>query len=424
MSTDIEILYHLAVAIGIGLLIGVQRQSAYERVHAEGEGKLFAGIRTFALLGLFGWLAAFASAQLSSPIVFLAMVAPVLVMVIVAYHITSSEVDAGMTTEVAAFVTVAIGALCFWGELLLAAIAGIVTMALLSFKFELHKVSDQITHEDIVSTLKFATISAIILPLLPTTPFGPAPFDVLNAQKIWLMVVFISAISFLGYLLVKVVGARRGIGLSGLLGGLVSSTAVTLTFAQRSHTQHQLAKPYAIGILVSWVMMFGRVLLEVAVVNAALLTKLWLPLGGAAIVGLAAGMLLYQKAFSAETEQAQLVNPFEIMPAIKFAILYAAILLGANTARLYFGNAGIFISSIVSGLADVDAITLSMADLSRAEGAISQTVAAQAILLALISNTVVKGGIVLLTSTNALRRALAPATLLIVLTVAILAFIV
>ena len=169
-----------------------------------------------------------------------------------------------------------------------------------------------------LATLKFAVITAIVLPLLNRT-FGPAPLDVLNPQNIWLMVVFISAISFIGYVLIKLVGSRRGVGLTGLLGRLVSSTAVTLSFTQQSRTHDNLAKPFALAITVAWTMMFARVLVEAAVLNGQLLSALWLPMGGAGVIGLAycCYLLFSAKNRSAESEEVELKAPFELGPALR-----------------------------------------------------------------------------------------------------------
>jgi uncharacterized membrane protein (DUF4010 family) len=264
--------------------------------------------------------------------------------------------------------------------------------------------------------LKFAVISAIVLPILPDEGLGPAPFDVLNPYKIWLMVVFISGISFLGYILIKVAGTRQGIGITGFLGGLASSTAVTLSFSERSQQQLDLAKPFALAIIISWTMMFSRVLVEVAALNPELLGVVWIPMVAAGAIALAYSVYLYFAQRSVEEGDVPLSNPFELGPAVKFGLLYAGILLVSRAAQFYFGDAGIFVSSIVSGLADVDAITLSMAELSRGEGTLTISTASQAIVLATMSNTVVKGGIVLFMGSKALRQALLPGFLLVLAT--------
>ena len=225
----------------------------------------------------------------------------------------------------------------------------------------------------------------------------------------------ISGISFLGYVLIKLVGSRQGIGLTGLLGGLVSSTAVTLSFSQRSQKENQLAKPFALAILIAWTIMFGRVLVEVAVTNLPLLGVVWLPITVAGLAGLAYGAYLYFAPRSGEAGGVAVSNPFELGPAITFGLLYGVILLVARAAQFYFGDTGVYLSSILSGLADVDAITLSMAELS-SSGNLELPTAARAIVLATMSNTVVKGGIVLSSGSAALRRALLPGFLLILAT--------
>ena len=238
------------------------------------------------------------------------------------------------------------------------------------------------------------------------------------------MVVFISGISFLGYLSIKVVGSRQGIGLTGLLGGLVSSTAVTLSFSQRSQTQLDLAKPFALAIMVAWTTMFLRVVAEVAALNIALLRVLWLPIAASAAVGLAYGLYLYLSQRTDEEGGADFSNPFELGPAVKFGLIYAAILLVSKAAQTYLDDTGVYLASVVAGLTDVDAITLSMAELGGQAGGVSMTVAARAIVLAAMSNTVVKGGIVLVSGSASLRRALLPGFVLMLVTGVSVAFLV
>ncbi|MCA9928793.1 MAG: DUF4010 domain-containing protein, partial [Anaerolineales bacterium] len=297
---------------------------------------------------------------------------------------------------------------------------GVITTALLSFKGELHRFVERINREDVLATLKFAIITAIVLPVLPNQSFWPAPFDVLNPYKIWLMVVLISGISFLGYVLVKVVGSNRGVGLTGLLGGLVSSTAVTLSFSQRSQKDAQLAKPFALAITIAWTVMFIRVLIVVGALNIPLLGVAWLPITAAGVAGLAYGIYLYFSPRLGDSEGVAVSNPFELGPAITFGLLYGVILLVSRAAQMYFGSTGIYLSSIVSGVADVDAITLSMSELS-SSGALDLTTAARAITFATMSNTVVKGGIVLSSGSAALRRTFLPGFLLILVTGVVMA---
>lgn len=414
--------YRFGVALFIGVLVGLQREAAADE-DADRSSKMFAGVRTFALLSLAGCTAAFVADQLGLPWAFIGIILPLGALITAAYVITGLRGDVGLTTEVAAIIVLLAGALCFWDQLALAVALGVVTTALLSFKLELHGFAERLTREDIVATLKFAIITAIILPVLPNESFGPPPFDVLNPYKIWWMVVLISGISFLGYVLIKLVGSRQGIGLTGLLGGLASSTAVTLSFSQRSQKESGFAKPFALAILIAWTIMFGRVLVEVAVTNLPLLAVVWLPITVAGLAGLAYGIYLYFAPRSSEAGGVTISNPFELGPAITFGLLYGLILLVARAAQFYFGDTGVYLSSVLSGLADVDAITLSMAELS-SSGNVELSTAARAIVLATMSNTVVKGGIVLSSGSAALRRALLPGFLLILITGTVLAFIV
>ncbi len=409
--------YRFGVALFIGILVGLQREYAYdeETEKKKTPPKSFAGVRTFALMSLAGCTTAFISDTLNTPWTFIGLFLPLGALITVAYYITARKGDVGITTEVSALLIILAGALCYWDQLALSVALGVVITTLLSFKGELHGFVERISRDDIVATLKFAIITAIILPVLPNQSFWPAPFDVLNPYKIWLMVVLISGISFLGYILIKIVGSKQGIGLTGLLGGLVSSTAVTLSFSQRSQENDQLAKPYALAITIGWTVMFARVLVEVGATNVPLLRVVWIPIVSAGVMGLGYCIYLYFAPHAADGGDVPVSNPFELGPAITFGLLYGFILLVARTAQFYFGNTGVYISSILSGLADVDAITLSMAELSN-QGTLESLTAARAIVFATMSNTVVKGGIVLSSGSAVLRRVMLPGFALMLLT--------
>jgi len=405
----IELFYRFGVALVVGSLIGMEREFA----KPDGE-KMFAGVRTFALLALVGCAGALLVDVTGTALAFLSVLALIGALIVVAYFVSAWRGEMGITTEIAGLFTVILGALCYWDYLELATALAVVMTVLLSLKVELESFADRISRDDIFAALKFAVITIIILPLLSKEPIGPPPFDVIVPYNIWLMVVLISGINFLGYILVKLVGAKQGIGLTGFLGGLVSSTAVTLTFSERSQREINLAKPFALAIIVAWTVMFGRVLVEVAVINLELLSILWIPITAAAIAGLLYGYWLYRKQKFDETGEVSVSNPFELGSAIKFGLLYAVVLLVSRTAQIYFGDTGIYVSSILSGLVDVDAITLSMAQLSK-HGEVALDTAEFAIVLAAMSNTVVKGGIVLVTGTMALRKAILPGFLLILI---------
>jgi uncharacterized membrane protein (DUF4010 family) len=396
------------------MLIGMQREYAHGT--SKGTG-LFAGTRTFALLGLFGASAAFLADLLDAYWVFIGLIVTVGMMVIVAYFITASErEEIGITSEVAALLTLLIGGISYVHSIELAAALGVVTTVLLAFKFEIRQFVQVLTREDIFATLQFAVITAIVLPVLPNTSFGPPPFNVLNPYQVWRMVVFISGINFLGYVLVKVVGPRKGIGLSGVIGGLASSTATTMSFSQRSKTDESLIKPFAMAIITGWVIMFIRMIVEVAVINQTLLPLVWPALAAMGFGGLIFSLYLYfSQSFIEDEEELGLSNPFELGTAIKFGLIYAAVLLITKTAELYLGDKGILFTSFFAGLADVDAITLSISDLTRIGGTISLGTGKNAIILAAISNTISKGVLVFSLGSKSLRRFTWPAIVLILI---------
>ncbi len=410
----LQLFLRFGAALAIGLLVGLQRQFAWEHEPPEEDEELFAGARTLALVALFGAVSAYFADLLDAPLLFGAATLAIGALVAIAYVSGVREGGHGMTTEVAALLTFSIGALCIWAELVVPAALGVATTVLLALKLQTRSLVRNITRQDVHATLKFAVISVIILPILPRRGYGPPPFDILVPHRIWLMVVFISGIGFLGYVLIKLVGAHRGVGLTGLLGGLVSSTAVTLGFSQRSRDAPGLARALSLGILLAWSVMFVRVLVEVAVVNPRLLGVLWVPLGAALLVsGAFCSWLYFREHPAVQDEDTRFSNPFELRPALTFGLLYAVILLVAHWAEQQFGATGVYVSSVASGLADVDAITLSMAQLSTGAGDISLETAARAVVLAAASNTCVKGAIVLGTGDRAMRRILTPGLVLI-----------
>jgi uncharacterized membrane protein (DUF4010 family) len=277
----------------------------------------------------------------------------------------------------------------------------VVVTLLLSLKSPLHSLVAQLEREDIYATLKFAIITILILPLLPDQGYGP--YQVLNPREIWLMVIFISGINFTGYVLSKVLEARRGILLTGLVGGLASSTAVTLGFSQRSREEPRLARAFILGITAASMLMFGRMWFEALAINAELARALILPLALPLIVGIVWAAYLYFAERPTEKGEVHFNNPFQLKSAIQFGLFFAGVLLLAEWMQNTMGSAGVYLSSVASGLTDVDAITLSMARLSEA-GEIATNVAARAVMLAAVSNTVVKGGMVLALGAAAMRR--------------------
>ncbi len=402
--------YRFAVALGIGLLVGIQRESAY----TNHEKRIFAGVRTFALISLAGYTAALISNQVNSALPFVGIILVLGTLMAINYHTDVTAGKPGLTTEVAVLIVFAIGAMCYWDFILLAAGLGVSVTVLLSLKHEFRSFTLAITKEDVYATLQFAVISLIILPVLPNQTFDVVPpFDILNPHRIWLMVVFTSGISFLGYIMIKINEVQRGIALTGLLGGIASSTAVTLSFSQRSRTNEELARPFSLAIIVAWTVMFIRVLIIVFALERSLVQNIIMPIGVVTLVGLGYCVFLFLRQRSAVSDDLQFVNPFELGPALKFGAIFAVVLVVARAAQLGFGNVGVYISSFISGLVDVDAIAFTMIDLVTGSTQLDPVVGSRAIVIAALSNTLFKGSFALITGSRNLRRALLPGLLLI-----------
>lgn len=394
----VTIFYRFGAALVLGALVGLEREHAQETTHPTEEE--FAGLRTFAFIGLLGCGAAFIhdlGLEWFFPVAFLAFTG----MVSVAYVVSASDGARGMTTEVTALLVFLVGGLAAWDRLELAAALAVIVTLFLSLKSSLQRWVARIEREDIYATLKFAIITAIVLPLLPDQSYGPYSF--FNPWEIWLMVIFISGLNFAGYVLSKVLEARRGILLTGLVGGLASSTALTLGFSQRSREEPLLARAFVLGITAASVLMFGRVWVAAVAINSSLAEGLLIALGLPLVVGVGWCLYLYFTEHPTGPGEVSFSNPFRLEPAIKFGLFFAGVLLLAEWTQDTLGSAGVYLSSLASGLTDVDAITLSMARLSGA-GDIASNVATRAVVLATVSNTVVKGGMVLTLGAPTLRR--------------------
>ncbi len=404
---DIQLAFQFGAALGLGILLGLERQ----RTHGN---EAFAGVRTFALITLMGATAAYVNSAMASAWLAAGAFAALAALVIVSYAITAQRGDVGITTEVLALLAFLIGALCGWKQVGLAAAVTVASVLLLTLKDWLHTLARRLESADVEATLKFAIITLIILPLLPNQNYGPAGLEVINPYKIWLMVVLISGLNFISYILVKVVGSEHGLSLTGLLGGLVSSTAVTLGFSQRSKAQPALAPAFALGILLAWTVMFFRVVAEVAVVNSALAARLALGVGLMAAMSVLISFVLWRRGSSQEKGSVKAGgNPFELGEAIKFGLLFGAITFAAKAAQVYLGEAGLYLAGALAGLSDVDAIALSMANLALTDPA-STGVAARTILVAILSNTLVKSGMVVSLAAPSLRRVMVPSAGLLV----------
>jgi len=401
---ELSTAWQFGAALGLGMLIGMERE------RTQGAEQTFAGVRTFSLVALFGAIAVFAGEQSGFHwIVGLAFLA-ILALVVSAYYITAKGGEIGATTEVSVLITFFVGGICAWGEVGVAGAITVVAMLLLALKGWLHNLASRIEPSDVEATLKFAIITLIILPLVPDTNYGPAGLEVINPYKTWLMVVLIAGLNFVGYILVKVLGREHGLGITGLLGGLVSSTAVTLSFSQRSRSEPHLAPVLALAILLAWTVMFFRVVVEVGVVNFSLAKSLVLGMALMGAVSLVICLLLWRRGRSTEKAEVESGhNPFELGDAIKFGGLFAVVIFVASAAQLYLGDNGLYLAGALAGLTDVDAIALSMANLAQQDPS-NSSAAARTIVIAVISNTMVKCGMTIWLGAPSLRRTMIPIT--------------
>jgi uncharacterized membrane protein (DUF4010 family) len=396
-----QIAWHGAMALLMGLLIGLERQHS-QRDEAE---PLFAGVRTFPIIVLTGYLSGLLT-QAGFTWVLPVALAGTCAIVVTAYAAKLGGPHKGATTEFVALLAFIFGALTALGFMIPAATFAVVTTLLLSFKTTLHHVAERIQEEELYAILKFGIVSVIVLPLLPNRTFGP--FQVLNPRLIWWMVVLISAVSMIGYLLMRWLGARQGVAVTGLLGGLASSTAVTFGLSQKAREGAAgLAKCFALGIVIASTIMFLRQLFLTFIIEPRLAYTLILPMAFPVVIGTGAGMLLWKQK-DAEPEAAlDVKNPMELGSAIKFGLIFAVVLLLARGAYHYFGTSGIYLAGGLAGLADVDAFTISAAGLAQ-QGVLARNTAGASILLAGAMNTLVKGGIAAFLGGPALRRVILP----------------
>ncbi len=373
----------LAVALGLGLLVGLQR----ERMDSA-----IAGIRTFALITVFGTVAAQLGQVFGGWVVAVGLVAVAgLVTAGNLARMSEGKAEPGQTTEVAALLMYGIGAWVVVGSMAAAVVLGGVVAVLLQLREPLHQLAGRMGEQDIKAIMQLVLVALVILPLLPNRPYGP--YGVLNPYQVWWMVVLIVGISLLGYVGYKLFGARAGAVVAGVLGGVISSTASTASYARRTRKDPAKSRLAALVVMIASAVAFVRVLAEIAVVAPRSFLALAPPVAAAFGVAAAVAIGTWLVDRHDPEESPQPGNPAELKSALFFGALYAAVLLGMAFARDRFGMAGLYIVSAISGLADVDALTLSTARLVDA-GRLAADPGWRAILLAVLANLVFKGGLV------------------------------
>ena len=383
-GTDIEALPQFLTSLAIGLLIGLER---------ERNPSARAGLRTFALVALFGTLIALLAAKLDSPWLLVAGLLAVAGMIITAYiRNTREENDPGTTTVIALLMCYGLGVMVWYGLAELAVMLAIGTTALLYFKPELRGISQKLTRRDLVAVLQFSVLTFIVLPILPDQDFGP--YGAFNPHHAWLMVVLISGISLAGYIALHLAGTRYGAPLLGFFGGLASSTATTLIYAKHGKSNPIMLNLAALVIVIASMVVLLRLLVVSAVVAYGALPGLLPVLAGGLLFGLMVALYNWRKmSHATELYVPETSNPAELHTAIGFGLLYVIVLLGAAWMADIAGNQGLYALALVSGLTDVDAITLSSLRLFNL-GQLNEQQTITTITLAFIANLVFKFGMV------------------------------
>ncbi len=384
---EIHIIRSILISLALGFMVGLQRAIH----HLREDEKSFAGSRTFALICLMGYCAGMLNRAFSG----LALATAIIVGIIVcaAYlNKTLRKEGPGSTTHMAALVTYLLGLMISANYDNYAIFIGVLMIALLEIKPKLKRFEASITQEDINAAILFLAMTFLVLPVLPDKMIGP--YNLFNPYKTWLMAVVISGISFLGYAAMKILGQKKGLMLTGALGGLVSSTAVTITMSKMARIETRLLQHLAAAISLACTFMFLRVLVLVSVINHKLAEILSIPFLMATLIGLLFTYYMYRKETPSEhtPENAFMKNPLQLSEAIRFGLLFGAVYGAIAFVKSRYGDVGIYAVSFLSSITDVDAITLSLAVLQR-DGALSSFTAMNGIVLASVTNSLVKLGI-------------------------------
>ena len=391
---DTPLFQSLAISLLLGGLVGLQRQ------HADSP---LGGVRTFPLVTVFGSLCAILAEPFGGWMIAAGLLATVVVIALGSLQ-GRSQADRGITSEAAMLVMFAVGALCVSGPMIVAVVVGAGVAVLLQFKPQLHGLVTKLGDADIRAIMQFVLITFIVLPVLPNETYDP--FDVLNPYEIWLMVVLVVGISLGGYISYKFLGHHAGVILSGLLGGIISSTATTASFARRTAQQPAMVPAAATVICLATGVSFVRILLEVAVVSQTLLPAVAPLLIGLMIVSMLFALLFGCRIIKPSEAMPSQGNPSELKSALLFGVLYGVVLISVAASKEYLPHSGLFVIAALSGLADLDAITLSTARLVESER-LSVDSAWRSILIAALSNLAFKSGLVLALGDRKLFRDLA-----------------
>jgi len=422
-TLDWQIVQSILIALALGGLIGLERQS-----HHDVENPIESvGLRTFALAALLGCLSVLAaptspkipSVADSQALPYVAGIGYLLLVVSFLYfEFWTRETTPGITTQVSALLVYVIGAIVP-SQPVLASVIAVLVASILSVKEWTHRLVKNLSEEEVFGTMKFLLISVVLLPILPSEPIDP--WGLYALREIWFLVVLVSGISFMGYFAIRFFGRDRGIALTGALGGLASSTAVTLAMGQRvkaADDERSVVSAAAFAILIASGIMTVRVVFLVLAVNATFATVLWLPLGTMAVPGILVAWYFWSRitgddatgpeaadgelesretADSEDGESAdpqleggdqdlEISNPFELAPALKFGLLFMVIIGGVELAHRAFADSGTYVASLLSGLANMDAISVTLARMVET-GDVTDLIGARGVVIAVIANS-------------------------------------
>lgn len=398
-------LERLLVALLVGFLIGLDRERAEVRKAIQ----MFAGVRTFPLIALAGAVPTMMIDEVGA-FLLVASFLGVAAIAWTAYLRGSAAGEVGATTEIAALVTFFLGVLAGAGQLLVCSATGIAVAVLLVAKPRLEGFSRALSQEELSSALELAVISGIVLPLLPNRGYGP--WEVLNPFEIWLVVVVVSALSFVGFVAMRILGSQRGITVAAVVGALVSSTMVTVSMATRAREDGRLADAAASGAVLASAIMSLRVALLTGAIAPGILVRLLPVVISTTAVGLLAAWWIRRRSedVAAQAVQAVIRNPFSVTSALTFGALFGLILLGVRAAQSYFGDAGLYVAAALSAVADVDAISVALVHAGPAHDGWRGPAAA--VTIAMLVNTLVKLGIAVVMGAGSFRPKVAISLLL------------
>ena len=379
-TVNINLLIKILLSLILGLIVGLERE---HRAKTEA----FAGIRTFPLITVLGCLSAFIYQNYWEGIFYFTFGALVL-FTVMNFYLEYSK-DIGITTEITSLLSFIIGVLIYYNYIYISIFLTITITLLLALKSTLEPFAKKLSQEDIFSILKFILITAVIYPLLPDRDFGP--FDAFNLKDIWKVVIIVSTLDFIGYILLKWKGGKT-IWITGVIGGLVSSTAVSYELAKKSKEYPAITYAAALGIASAWTIMNFRVIVLSAIIDINVAKAVSIPLIITSIFYLSIIAYRYKNEILKErkgSESIDIQNPYELWSAIQFGVIYAIVIFGIKALNFYIGNKGVYIGSFVSGVIDVDAITLSLSKMVK-ENKDFLELAVNGILLAAISNSFFK----------------------------------